>query len=111
MIAAHREEGDAAHEIRESSPSSDNLFNVLMRASKEDQAEKGKGLSDEAIAGKHGHTTAQSGLMNIYLGNAFLFLVAGHEVTFCLLTAYRHLMFLFVSGRLRQTHLRSVLVF
>ncbi|KAF8600973.1 cytochrome P450 [Ceratobasidium sp. AG-I] len=35
-----------------------------MKASKEDQTEEGKGLSDEAIS-----------------GNAFLFLIAGHETT------------------------------
>lgn len=54
MIAAHREEGNAEHESAGARLSSDNLFNILMKASKEDQTEKGKGLSDEAISGEQG---------------------------------------------------------
>ncbi|KAF8600983.1 cytochrome P450 [Ceratobasidium sp. AG-I] len=64
MIAAHREEGSSAGGSTATGSTYDNLFNVLMRASKEDQAEEGDGLSDEAVS-----------------GNVFVFLIAGHETT------------------------------
>ncbi|KAF8600959.1 cytochrome P450 [Ceratobasidium sp. AG-I] len=81
MVAAHRDEGGAAQDSPDTSPSTDNLFNILMKASKEDRAEKGDGLSDEEITGKHESTTHRLAFLSICLGNAFLFLMAGHETT------------------------------
>ena len=54
MIAMHRDESETIQESPEATPDADNLFKVLMKASKEDQGEEGKGLSDEAISGKCG---------------------------------------------------------
>ncbi|KAF8594564.1 cytochrome P450 [Ceratobasidium sp. AG-I] len=62
MITAYRDEGGAVEKSADEGSSTDNLFSVLMKASQEDRAEKGKGLSDEAIT-----------------GNIFLFLIGNHE--------------------------------
>ena len=89
MILAHRDESGATHECAGAGLSADSLFNVLMKASKEDQMEKGKGLTDEAISGERGFATHELGFLSIRLGNAFLFLIAGHEVTSRLLGMHR----------------------
>jgi len=64
MIAVHREDSNAVRASIDAGSSTDNLFNILMKASKEDQTDKVEGLSDEAIS-----------------GNAFAFLIGGHETT------------------------------
>ena len=84
MIAVHRGEDNSAHESAITDSSNDNLLNVLMRASKEDKAEEGKGLSDEAISGEHRLATHSPESLGTCLGNVFVFLIAGHEVTACL---------------------------
>lgn len=52
MMAAHRNERDSAHGSAEKGWPGNSLFRILMNASEEDQAEKGEGFSDEAIAGE-----------------------------------------------------------
>ena len=84
MIAVHRGEDNSAHESAITGSSNDNLLNVLMRASKEDKFEEGSGLSDEAISGEHRLVTQNPGSLGTCLGNVFVFLIAGQEVSCCL---------------------------
>lgn len=84
MIAVHREDSNDVRASVDAGSSTDNLFNILMKASKEDQAEKGEGLSDEAISGEPNLMIYRPLSLSLRLGNAFVFLIGGHEVCSCL---------------------------